>query len=204
MCDIDGWFDCSGVKIDWIDYVKNFMTVNDYIPKELYGRWNDLVENSQKGKSSHKWSQKNIVTPDGQIVETGTQDWGELSHNPVIGNQPQTQSTPREEQSRPPLGGGASQCQQSETQSAADGVPTLGPEPTKEQFDIPTTEEAYERMVDRFATVGMERWEVDKVIEAKTTAFNKACREHKKSITELKKKADYNKVGKHTRKNSVK
>ena len=80
----------------------------------------------------------------------------------------------------------------------------MGPEPTKEQFDIPTTEEAYERMVDRFATVGMERWEVDKVIEAKTTTFNKACREHKKSVTELKKKADYNKVGKHTRKNSVK
>ena len=80
----------------------------------------------------------------------------------------------------------------------------MGPEPTKEQFDIPSTEEAYERMVDRFATVGMERWEVDKVIEAKTTVFNKACREHNKSITELKKKADINKVGKYTRKNSMK
>ena len=192
------------MKIDWIDYVKNFMTINDYIPKELYGRWNELVENSQKGKTSHRWNQKNSVTPNEQDMETGAKDWGESSGDPVLGNQPQPIRTTREEQNKPQPGSGASKCQQSETQAATEGVTTVGPEPTKEQFDIPTTEEAYERMVDRFATVGMERWEVDKVIEAKMTVFNKACREHKKSITELKKKADLNKVGKNTRKNSLK
>ena len=76
--------------------------------------------------------------------------------------------------------------------------------PTKEQFDIPTSDESYEQMVDRMATVGLERWEVDKAIEAKTTAFNRACREHKKKITEFKKRGEEaNKKVKNTRKNSL-
>ena len=90
------------------------------------------------------------------------------------------------------------------TESANKREPNSGPEPTKEQFDIPTTKEAYERMVDRFATIGLEKWEVDKVIEAKTTAYNKACREHKKSVTESKRKSEPSKSGKSTRKNSLK
>ena len=81
---------------------------------------------------------------------------------------------------------------------------SIGPEPTKESFDIPTSSEAYERMVERLATVGLNKWEVDKAIEAKTTAFNRACREHKKKITEYKKKTDETiKKGKNTRKNSL-
>ena len=138
-------------------------------------------------------------------MESSAQEWGESSQNPDNGNPSQTQATTQEElQTGPPPGARVSQPQQSTIQSAANKDSPLGPEPTKKQFNIPTTEEAYERMVDRFATVGMKRWEVDKVIETKTTAFNKACREHKKSITELKKKADINKVGKYTRKNSMK
>ena len=38
----------------------------------------------------------------------------------------------------------------------------------KEGFDIPTSQGAYEKMVDCLATVRLERWEVDKAIEAKT------------------------------------
>ena len=57
-------------------------------------------------------------------------------------------------------------------------------------------------MVERLASVGLARWEVDKAIEAKTTAFNRACREHKKHLTELKKKADPKQTMK-TRKNSM-
>ena len=63
-----------------------------------------------------------------------------------------------------------------------------GPEPTKEAFDIPTSQEAYERMVERLATVGLAKWEVDKTIEAKTTAFNRALREHKKKSRNFKRK----------------
>ena len=40
--------DCKAQqKKVWIEYVKDFMTTNDYIPVELYGRWNDLVKSSK-------------------------------------------------------------------------------------------------------------------------------------------------------------
>ena len=31
-------------KVIWIDYVRNFMVVNKFIPVKLFGRWNDLVK----------------------------------------------------------------------------------------------------------------------------------------------------------------
>ena len=60
-------------------------------------------------------------------------------------------------------------------------------------------------MGDRFTTVGLAKLEVDKAIEAKMTAFNRACREYKKKITEFKKKnhdPNANKKTKSIRKNS--
>ena len=82
-------------------------------------------------------------------------------------------------------------------------TPNQPKEPTKEGFDIPTTQEAYERMVERLASVGLARWEVDKAIEAKTTAFNRACREFKKT-NEGKKTHTDPKNTRVTRKNSFK
>ena len=66
-------------------------------------------------------------------------------------------------------------------------------EPTEAVFDIPTSEESYERMVERFASIGLERWETDKAIEAKRLAFNRACHEHKKAV-EKKKKSEEPKI----------
>ena len=83
-----------------------------------------------------------------------------------------------------------------------------GAEPRKEQCDIPTNDESYEQMVDRFATVGLQRWDVDKTIEAKTTAYNKACREYKLLMNMYKKEVENNKkqnqkLPRAARKNSI-
>ena len=48
-------------------------------------------------------------------------------------------------------------------------------------------EEAYKRMVKRFASIGLERWETDKAIENKKTAFNRACQEFKNIVEKIKK-----------------
>ena len=167
------------LKMDWIDYVRHFMTLHDYIPKELYGRWNELVNNADKRDAGGRRQppETRESTDMGTMIEQNENRNTEKGENPNT-----TLSQP----------------------SKADETNHPGPEPTKDQFDIPTTDEAYERMVDRFATVGLQRWEVDKTIEAKTTAYNKACREHKKLVIEYKKKADSNKAGKNTRKNSLK
>ena len=169
----------SEKKVDWIDYVRNYMVQHDYVPKELFGRWNELVDNADKRGAGGRRQQ-----PETQINEEADPNSKQKdSKTPEQEDQPaalSTQNTNTEDNNHP------------------------GPEPSKEQFDIPTSDESYERMVDRFATVGLQRWEVDKTIEAKTTAYNKACREHKLLMTKYKKRTEINKVGKNTRKNSLK
>ena len=75
--------------------------------------------------------------------------------------------------------------------------------PTEEDFDIPTTKEAYESMIDKFKSVGISKGEADEAIKNRTTMYNRACREHKKRMAE-KKKQDGLKTGANTRRNSVK
>ena len=60
--------------------------------------------------------------------------------------------------------------------------------PTEHDFDIPTSEATYESMVERFKTVGLTQKEADEAIKARTTAFNRACREFKKKQLEQRKK----------------
>ena len=75
-------------------------------------------------------------------------------------------------------------------------------EPTEQDFDIPTSEESYELMVERFATIRLTRAETDKAIENKRTSFNRACREFKKVI-EKKRKSEENKTKRTVRRNSL-
>ena len=122
----------------------------------------------------------------------------EQEHGQPTSTSPSTTNQPLAQPSR------STQMEHTESKVADKQQPQsqVPPVPTKEQFDIPTTEEAYERMVERLASVGLAKWEVDKAIEAKTTAFNRACREHKKLSTELKKKTDPKQATK-SRKNSL-
>ena len=178
-------FCTSQEKVPWISYVKDFIEQNDDIPVEFYGRWPELVRKVQE-ESLGRRPRANTTTST-ELADKGGK----------TGNDEENDSSQRE-----PDRNTAGTSQPKETFKTLENE--LGPEPTKEGFDIPTTQEAYERMVDRLATVGLEKWEVDKAIEAKTTVYNRACREYKKKITELKKKSDEaNKKAKSTRKNSL-
>ena len=57
-------------------------------------------------------------------------------------------------------------------------------------------------MVERFASIGLAKWETDKAIEQKRTAYNRACREYKKAV-EKKKKTDDPKQKRAGRKTSL-
>ena len=172
-------------KVPWINYVKDFIEENDDIPVEFYGRWPELIAKTRFETSSGQYSQ-------------GRNDI-ERQDRPAQGEdiQPETQRT--SENTNLQTRNQQTNVAPEATMSSNTQQPTETPlAPTKEQFDIPTTEEAYERMVERLSTVGLARWEVDKAIEAKTTAFNRACREHKKLTVEPKKQTTK------TRKNSFK
>ena len=178
-------FCTSQEKVPWISYVRDFIELNDDIPVEFFGRWPELVKKIEEDAPGGRFQQNTRSNPE-------THNSNNMIDNDVVKD---TQSH-RPEQQLP------KETQPVEERKSPEAE--LGPEPTKEGFDIPTSQEAYERMVDRLATVGLERWEVDKAIEAKTTAFNRACREHKKRVTEFKKKSDEaNKKAKSSRKNSL-
>ena len=72
---------------------------------------------------------------------------------------------------------------------------------TEEEFELPTNDQQYESMVDRFATIGLKRTDLDKVLESRRTAFNKAVR--KFELAERKKKTEEAKQTKKPRKNSI-
>ena len=169
-------------KIEWIDYVAYFITTNPDVPTDLYGRWTELVANRQDRPSS-KLTMQNRPLPN-QSDETET----------VISNG-QTSETANN-QSDMPMDSGKSAI---ETSSKATND-TIHP-PTEEEFDLPINEEQYESMVDRFATIGLKRPDVDKVLESRRTAFNKAQREFK--IAERKRKSEEAKLNKKPRKNSL-
>ena len=174
-------------KVPWINYVRDFIEVNDDIPVEFFGRWPELVAKTSMEAASGRYRQGQ--RPDQQ---------SEQEHGQSTSTSTSTTNQPPAQPSR------STQLEHTESKAADKQQPQsqVPPLPTKEQFDIPTTEEAYERMVERLASVGLAKWEVDKAIEAKTTAFNRACREHKKLTTELKKKTDPKQTMK-TRKNSL-
>ena len=180
------------VKVPWINYVKEFIEENDDVPVEFFGRWPELVAKTsyERASGTHRYDRnpQQPIQQEPAISEPVISEPHRANENNQLPNQ-QTPTTSN---------------QSSNNNAPATQNPTAITiqVPTKEQFDIPTTEEAYERMVERLSTVGLARWEVDKAIEAKTTAFNRACREHKKHLTELKKKADPKQTMK-TRKNSV-
>ena len=161
--------DCKAQqKKVWIDYVRDFMTTNDYIPTELYGRWNDLV------KSTKHYNTRQEEVP---IV---TQEDLNPKEKPTDQSKPDeaTQSIPDKKKNEP-------------NQTT----------PQETDFGIPTSETEYESMVERMSTCGFTRTDLDKILEAKRTAFNKATREFRNH--EKKKQLEDNKSARKARKDSI-
>ena len=77
-------------KKAWIDYVREFMTQNDYIPVELYGRWNDLVKTTNTFKQ-----QKQAPEPD-----TETEGQQEVIKDISQNNMPGTSTQTNQQQDR--------------------------------------------------------------------------------------------------------
>ena len=145
----------------------------------MFGRWYELVSKNKKGLFGKPTQPKQQSTPSMQE------------------NEPEKQALSQEPQTKENNDG--KNEKENETGSQNSEVSVYPP--TEEDFDIPMNEEQYESMVDRFATIGLKRPDVDKVLEARRTAFNKAQREFK--IAERKKKAEESKANKKPRKNSL-
>ena len=184
--------DCkASAKVEWIDYVADFIEENKDIPSGFYGKWTDLVDKHKRGllgRHVHQPGQSEgpksgEISPSARGGDfTAPTDSPQLStqdYNTALEMNTEKESlVPTEEESLVP----------NEEESL---------EPTEADFEIPTSAEEYESMFDRFATIGLSRVDLDKVLESRRTAFNKATREFRK------KKNVETKNAKKPRKNSL-
>ena len=140
---------------------------------EMFGKWIDILQRVRDEASHDK------PPATAQSHEKRNEPSEETNED---------ESTPKQSQSTQP---------QEKTQEKAkheDEIP-----PTEEDFNIPTTKESYESMIEKFNAAGLSNAEADEAIKTRTTAFNKASREFKKKMIE-KRKQD----GQKGRRNSLK
>ena len=167
---------CTNVKVAWINYVQTFIEENDEIKPEMYGKWIDIVQRVREEATNQHNPQPN-QTQQQQDSKTST-----TSEDVEI----------------------LTEVKERESQIIATNEQPLEEKcPTEEDFNIPTTKEAYETMMDMFKTVGLSQSEADEAIKARTLSFNRACREFRKKQTEKKKQAG-GRVYSQARRNSLK
>ena len=162
---------CQSEKVPWIKYVKTFISENDEVQPELYGRWIELVQKVDDESNDQTITQTTNRTPAREMVS----DF-ESTHVELV-EQVQSSEVANE----------VAQQVASTSQQLSIDTENEKP-PTEHDFDIPTSEATYESMVERFKTVGLTQKEADEAIKARTTAFNRACREFKKKQLEQRKK----------------
>ena len=134
--------DCrSENKVNWLDYVRNFMVLNEFIPIELFGRWNDLVktvsDHNNTIKKSDEYQEEAPKVPENQKEMVNDKP----SKNKNIPDQSTSSTTVNESRSIEA--------------------------PREEDFGIPQTETEYEAMVERMSTCGFNRADLDKILETK-------------------------------------
>ena len=129
------------------------MVLNEFIPIELFGRWNDLV----KTVSDHN----NTIKKSEEFQEEAPK----VSEN----QKEMVNDKPSKNKNIPDQSTSSTTVQESQSIEA----------PREEDFGIPQTETEYEAMVERMSTCGFNRADLDKILETKKTAFNKATREYR-------------------------
>ena len=138
-------------KFEWLDYVENFTIENPEIPDDYYGRWIYLLNKKKEGMLGRLPGRERNKP------------------NDLEGNDDTITESDTHEQQHP--------VTRATKEKAADTPDEPSQAPKESDYDIPTTSEEYESMADRFATLGITRSDLDKVLENRRTSFNKATRE---------------------------
>ena len=168
---------CQSQKMSWPTYIKKFMEFNPEIPDHLFGKW-------QKSRMSHQHSvEKNIRVeqqPDRQtknqsstvsetrlnakvpsaLLENDTASWVRNHSMDVPGQSSQNEIATAEIQEI-----------RHENNNA----------PRETDFLIPSNPIEREQMISRMVGGGLLRSEAEQNIQNRKVAFNKACKEHKKT-----------------------
>ena len=147
--------ECGNEKVPWIDYVSNFRSHNQDIPDEFFGRWIDIL-------------QKNLKPNENQAKQLETENFVSVQSNLDI------LSNPAHQNSINPIPNKETVEQSPEDDPALDL-------PKPEDFNIPGTLEEMEETIEKMMALGMTHTIAKKTMDDRTTAFNRALRQHGKN-----------------------
>ena len=188
---------CHSKKIEWKDYISRFMLENKVIPKELYGKWFNSELQTRIRQADTVESDSEADRPQIEISlppndpTTATADWvksqgviTDSAANSAVGPKPVVKNTPvnlnRLVQTYPD---------------------DMSNEPKKADFRVPETRAEHEKMIDSLIKGGTLLGEAEQIIASRITAFNKACREHKKMSGKPSKWIEKSQKGQNKKKN---
>ena len=154
---------CHSRKVLWPDYVKSFMIKNPEMPARLFGKWHDGSRQSNETKNIGEQLSNTTELNTGPRVNTLTK---QVQHPTIPATKPI--QTPEQTVLSP-----------NQARLRISDTATQGPEAAS--FKVPANPVEHDQMVEKMMQGGLLRSEAEQSISARKTAFNKACKEFKKS-----------------------
>ena len=158
---------CHTPKVSWPDYVRLFISRNPDITKQLFGKWYGSPDENVKEP----------VTPSrvDQLIQ---------NRNVALQNNPSPEaahlvidaaSKPQAKTNQIEPAPSSSRQAMSEQDAPVDNAPRAA------TYLVPADETEYNLMVEKMVNAGLLRSEAELNIAARKAAFNKACKEYKRS-----------------------
>jgi hypothetical protein len=173
------------------------MLENKVIPKELYGKWFNSELQTRIRQADTVESDSEADRPQIEISlppndpTTATADWvksqgviTDSAANSAVGPKPVVKNTPV-----------------NPNRIVLTYPDDMSNEPKKADFRVPETRAEHEKMIDSLIKGGTLLGEAEQIIASRITAFNKACREHKKMSGKPSKWIEKSQKGQNKRKN---
>ena len=171
---------CQTRKMTWPTYVKKFMEFNPDIPRHLFGKWHQTQVEQHSKEGGPLRDEQSTIDPDSNRNDSSSM----IPNANINGTLPDiqsgkdtaswvsTHSSALNGQSNQAVSHEAILCEKSKDNCSA---------PNQAQFLIPNNPIEHDKMISKMIEGGLLRAEAEQNIQNRKAAFNKACREHKKS-----------------------
>jgi len=180
--------DCKNEKVQWIDYVRNFVNKNPQISNNQYGKWISILERETRQKSN---TQENNNPKQTQSTEQASsteirEESKRITPSVVLQNANSNGDEINDTFIQNSANLEASTATQSTGTTSQDGDQLSQinlSQPTMVDFNIPETDEDMTKLIDTMIGCGMTRKDVETNIEKRKKMYMAAVRDFNKLHT---------------------
>ena len=180
--------DCKNEKVQWIDYVRNFVNKNPQISNNQYGKWISILERETRQKSN---TQENNSPKQTQSTEQASsteirEESNRITPSVVLQNANSNGDEINDTFIQNSANLEASTATQSTGTTSQDGDQLSQinlSQPTMVDFNIPETDEDMTKLIDAMIGCGMTRKDVETNIEKRKKMYMAAVRDFNKLHT---------------------